>query len=61
VVAVLRWWRSSTMTMSRRWEWCYRAKAFTIVGGHDGGDLWVSTSLLGASWEDTMLSSRGAL
>jgi hypothetical protein len=25
------------MTPSGRWVWSYRAKAFTIVGGHDGG------------------------
>jgi hypothetical protein len=49
------------MNTSECWEWCHRVKAFTIVGGHDGGGLWASTSLLGASWEGTLLSSRGAL
>jgi hypothetical protein len=40
-----------------------RAKAFTdvIVGGHDGGALGASLSLLGASWRGTMPSTaRGS-
>jgi hypothetical protein len=46
-VAVLRRWWASTLSTSGRWELCNQAKAFTIVGGHDGGGFRASTSLLG--------------
>jgi hypothetical protein len=35
-------------------------KAFTIVGGHDGGGFKASTSLLGASWEGILFSPQEA-
>jgi hypothetical protein len=50
LVAVLWRRRATTMDMSGCWVWCNWAKAFTDEGGHDGGDLWALTSLLGASW-----------
>jgi hypothetical protein len=55
LVAVFRRRRATTMDMSGCWVWCNWAKAFTDEGGHDGGDLWALTSLLGASWWGTML------
>jgi hypothetical protein len=49
--------QGATMCTSGRQTWCIWAKAFTDAGGHDGGAIGVSISLLGASLRGTMLLS----
>jgi hypothetical protein len=61
------WWcggggvLAATMCASGRQTWCNRAKAFTGVGGYDGGASRVSISLLGASLRSAMFLSCGIL